>query len=75
MPPVSPKKPTTMSSGAVVVTEGATTDLLAGVNAPLWESTGDDRFTPLKSTTLPATETGAASNHAYFVGSADPATL
>jgi hypothetical protein len=64
-----------MSSGAVVVIEGAMTDLLAGVNAPLWESTGDDRLTPLKSTTLPAADAGAASDHAYFVGSADPATL
>ena len=64
-----------MSFGAVVVTEGAMTDLLAGVNAPPCESTGDDRLRPLKSTTLPAADAGAASNHAYVVGSADPATL
>jgi hypothetical protein len=64
LPPANPKKPTTMSFGAVVVTEGAMTDLLAGVNAPLCESTGEDRLRPLKSTTLPAATTGAASNHA-----------
>jgi hypothetical protein len=75
LPPASPKKPTTMSFGALVVTEGAMIDLLAGVDAPLCESTGEDRLRPLKSTTLPAADVGAASNHAYFVGSADPATL
>ena len=64
-----------MSSEAVVVTEGAMTDLLAGVNAPLCESTGEDRLRPLKSTTLPAAEAGAANNQAYVVGSAEPATL
>jgi hypothetical protein len=37
-----PKKPTTTSSDAVVVIEGAKTDLLWGVKAPLCESTGDD---------------------------------
>ena len=63
LPPVSPKKPTTMSSRAVVVTEGALTDLLAGVNAPLCESTGDERSRPLKATTLPVAEAGAASDH------------
>jgi hypothetical protein len=44
-----PKKPTTMSSFAVVVTEGAPVNQLWGVNAPLCESTGVARSMPLKS--------------------------
>ncbi len=45
----TPKKPTTTSLSAVVLTEGATTTELLGVNAPLCESTGAERSSPLKS--------------------------
>jgi hypothetical protein len=50
----TPKKPTTMSPAAAVVSEGATATLLLGVNAPLCESTGVDRSRPLKSRIAPA---------------------
>ncbi len=49
-----PKKPTTMSSLAEVVTDGATANLLSGVDAPLCESTGADWSMPLKSRIAPA---------------------
>ena len=49
-----PKKPTTMSPFAVVVTDGATANQLLGVNAPLCESTGVDFWMSLKSRTAPA---------------------
>jgi hypothetical protein len=62
--PVRPKKPTTTSSDAVVVSEGAGTFLLWGVNAPLCESTGDDFARPLKSKTAPAAAALDASDHA-----------
>jgi hypothetical protein len=55
----SPKKPTTMSSFAVVVTEGATANQLLGVNAPLCESTGTDFSIPLKSRIAPAAAAAA----------------
>jgi hypothetical protein len=40
--PVTPKKPITTSPGAAVVTEGATTNLVRGLKAPLCVSIGDD---------------------------------
>ena len=49
-----PKKPTTMSSFAVVVTEGATANQLWGVKAPLCESIGIALSMPLKSRIAPA---------------------
>jgi hypothetical protein len=61
---VVPKKPTTTSSDEVVVTEGARTALLWGVNAPLCESTGAERARPLKSKTVPAAAALEASDHA-----------
>ena len=64
LPSVTPKNPTTTSSDAVVITEGARIDLLVGVNAPLCESTGDDRAMPLKSKTEPAAAAREASDQA-----------
>jgi hypothetical protein len=53
---LAPKKPTTMSPADPVVIDGATMNPLAGVKAPLCESTGDVAFTPLKSMTDPAAD-------------------
>ena len=54
LPSAIPKKPTTMSLFAVVVTDGATANQFLGVNAPLCESTGVVCAIPLKSSTAPA---------------------
>jgi hypothetical protein len=59
----APKKPTTRSPSAVVVTDGAMKDRLAGVNAPLCESTGIDPAAPLTSTIEPAIEADDPSVH------------
>jgi hypothetical protein len=53
---VSPKKPKIMSSADVVVTDGATTDPLPRVKAPLCESTGEVGSTFLRSITAPAAD-------------------
>jgi hypothetical protein len=58
----APKKPTTRSPSLVVVTEGATNDLLFGVKAPLCESTGIETSAPLTSTIDPAIEADDASD-------------
>jgi hypothetical protein len=49
-----PKKPTTTSVRAVVMTEGARIDRVRGVNAPLCASMGEVGAIPLKSRTAPA---------------------
>jgi hypothetical protein len=56
LPPAVPKKPITTSPGAVVVTEGATTDLVQAVTAPLCASTGAEAM-PLKPRTAPVAGT------------------
>ena len=48
-----PKNPMTTSPGAVVLTEGALTDRVSGVNAPLCESIGAVTSIPLKSRIAP----------------------
>ena len=53
---VSPKKPKTRSPAEVVVTDGAVIVLLPGVNAPLWESTGEVVLTFFTSMTAPAAD-------------------
>jgi hypothetical protein len=53
---VAPKKPTTRSPAAVVVTDGATKNRFSSVKAPLCESTGVDTSTPLTSRIAPAAE-------------------
>ena len=58
-----PKKPTTRSPLAVVVTDGAAKEVLSGVKAPLCESTGIDVSAPLTSTIAPAMETDEARDH------------
>jgi hypothetical protein len=50
---VVPKKPSTSSLAAVVVTDGAVIELLREVKAPLWESIGEVASTPLTSMTAP----------------------
>jgi hypothetical protein len=69
------KKPTTISFGAVVVIDGAAKDALSGVNAPLCESIGVDRSTPLTSRIAPTADTDAPRAHVYATGSAEPTTL
>jgi hypothetical protein len=51
------KKPTTVSFFAVVVTDGATNEVLCGTYAPLCESTGEVGSIPLKSRIAPAADT------------------
>jgi hypothetical protein len=58
---VMAKKATTRSPAALVVTDGATNDLLVGVNAPLCESTGADTSTPSTSRIAPAADTSEVS--------------
>ena len=53
---VMAKKATTRSPAALVVTDGATNDVLIGVNAPLCESTGADTSTPSTSRIAPAAD-------------------
>jgi hypothetical protein len=60
---VVPKNATTRSPSVLVVTDGATKDVLLGVNAPLCESTGVDTSTPLTSMIAPATDTHEESVH------------
>jgi hypothetical protein len=57
---VTAKKPTRRSPAVVVVTDGATKDRCAGVNAPLCESMGADALMPLTSRIAPAAPTGEA---------------
>jgi len=49
----TPKKPTTTSLAAVVVSDGAEALPVSGVNAPLCASTGLVRSRPLKSRIAP----------------------
>jgi hypothetical protein len=63
LPVVMPKKPTTRSPSSVVVTDGAANDVLSGVKAPLWESTGIEMSAPLTSRIAPALETDEARDH------------
>jgi hypothetical protein len=72
---VTPKKPTTASPAAVVVIEGAMTDPVPGVKAPLCESTGVVGFRPLKSMTEPAVDAWEPRAQLYVAGSDAPATL
>jgi hypothetical protein len=58
-----PKKARTMSPGALVVTDGATKELLCAVNAPLCESRAVDRSMSLRSRMAPAAETVEANVH------------
>jgi hypothetical protein len=58
-----PKKPTTMSPAAVVVTEGAANDPLFGVKAPLCESIGEAGSTFVKSVMLPTCPTAEDADH------------
>jgi hypothetical protein len=55
------KKAMTRSSAVLVVTDGATKDVLVGVNAPLCESTGVDTSTPSTFRIAPAADTVEAS--------------
>jgi hypothetical protein len=57
------KKAMTRSPAVLVVTDGATKDVLVGVNAPLCESTGVDRSTPSTFRIAPAAETSEANVH------------
>ena len=59
----------------MVVTDGATNDLLSGVKAPLWESTGVEMSAPLTSRIAPAIETDEATDQVKLVGSEALATL
>jgi hypothetical protein len=63
LPNVVPKKPTTRSPSSVVVTDGATNELLFGLKAPLWESTGIETSAPLTSRIEPAIDTDEARDH------------
>jgi hypothetical protein len=73
--PLTPKKPTMTSPGAVVVIDGELTDLDDGLNAPPCASTGEDVLIPLKSRTPPAIGALEGNDHVNVVGSDDPATL
>jgi len=68
------KNPMTVSFFAVVVTDGATNEVFRGVNAPLWESTGEVASTPLRSRTAAAAEVCAPTFHTYAAGSEEVAT-
>jgi hypothetical protein len=61
--PLTPKKPTTTSPGDEVVIEGALTDLVDGVKAPPWASTGDVVSIPVKSTIAPVVVVDDPSDH------------
>jgi hypothetical protein len=63
LPVVMPKKPTTRSPASVVVIDGAAHDVLSGVKAPLWESTGIEMSAPLTSRIAPALETDESKDH------------
>jgi hypothetical protein len=56
------KKPTTMSPGTVVLTDGAVGYRVLGMNAPLCESIGVVRSTFLKSRIAPVNEASEASD-------------
>jgi len=69
------KKPSTMSFFAVVVTDGATNDVLSRVNAPPCESTGEVVSMPLKSRIAPAADACEPTDQTYAAGSDAVATL
>jgi hypothetical protein len=68
------KNPMTVSFLAVVVTDGATNEVLRGVNAPLWESTGEVASTPLRSRIAAAADVCDPTFHTYAPGSEEVAT-
>jgi hypothetical protein len=72
---VTPKKPTTASPAEVVVIEGATSEPVPGVKAPLCESTGALELRFLKSMTEPAADACEPRAQLYAAGSDVPATL
>jgi hypothetical protein len=69
------KKPSTMSFFVVVVTDGATNEVLRRVNAPPCESTGEVVSMPLKSRIAPAADVCEPTDHTYAAGSEEVATL
>jgi hypothetical protein len=69
------KKPSTMSFFVVVVTDGATNEVLRRVNAPPCESTGEVVSMPLKSRIAPAADVCEPTDHTYAAGSDEVVTL
>jgi hypothetical protein len=72
--PFVEKKPTTVSLFAVVVRDGAAYEVPCGVNAPLWESTGELVSMPLKSRIAAAADTCEPTDQTYAAGSDEVAT-
>jgi hypothetical protein len=68
------KNPMTVSLLAVVVTDGATNEVFRGVNAPLWESTGEVVSTPFRSRIAAAADVWVPTFHTYAPGSEEVAT-